>query len=84
MIVIRAFEVLDGLCLQFTTHVFCCGSGTCPEPESVRYETRPYDPDQGDEVVREVVSIVHDVLSETGDALVSAFLQNHPATHLAH
>lgn len=84
MIVARVFDVPGGICFQFGVHVTCCGGGTCPDPDETSYETRRYDPYEGEEVVGIVAGIVHDWLSAAGDDLVSAALESHPATHPAY
>ena len=84
MIVARVFDVPGGICFQFTTHVTCCGGGVCPDPDEVTYETRRYDPYQGEEVVAVVAEVIHTWLSVGGEARVSAALENHPATHPAY
>jgi hypothetical protein len=84
MIVIRLFDVLDGICSQLSVHVFCCGSGTCPEPDGVRYETHPHRAENVQEVVPELVGMVHTQLSAIGGEGVSEIVQNHLKTHLAY
>jgi hypothetical protein len=84
MIVMRAFNVLDGICVQFTTHVTCCASGTCPDPDEVAYASRCHDSYQIDEVVPVLVTILHDALSESGGLAVSGGLQNLLTMHQLH
>lgn len=82
MLVVRAFDVLGGLCLQLQTHVTCCGSGTCPEPDEVAYETRGHDAYELDTVVPVVVDMLHGYLSAQGGAWLSGAVQNHLNSHL--
>lgn len=81
MIVVRMFNVLDGICAQFTTHVTCCASGTCPDPDEVAYVSRCHDAYEVDEVIPVAVEIVHSALSEAGGVAVSGALQNLLTTH---
>jgi hypothetical protein len=76
MIVMRAFNVLDGICVQFGVHVTCCPSGMCPDPDEVAYASRCHDAYEVEQVVPVLTSIVHDALSESGGVAVAGGLKN--------
>lgn len=81
MLVVRVFDVLDGITAQFASHVTCCASGTCPEPDEISYESRAHSADQPDEVVRVVADIIHAHLSAAGGRALSGALQNHTSMY---
>lgn len=77
MLVIRVFDVLDGLTAQFASHVTCCASGTCPEPDEVAYESRQHGAYETDDIVPIVAEIFHTHLSALGGRALSGIVQNH-------
>lgn len=78
MLVIRVFDVLEGLTAQFASHVTCCATGTCPEPDEVSYESRQRDAYDPRVVAQIVPEIVHTWVSAVGGEALNGIVQNHP------
>lgn len=81
MLVIRVFDVLEGLAAQFAVHTTCCTSGTCPEPDHVAYQAQHDSGDGWREPGPVIAEIVHEYLSASNPMALSLAVQNHPNTY---